>query len=222
MILDEIVKDKLQELTRLEVEMPLGVLTSELSNLEKPRGFSKQISIPGEMAIIAEVKKASPVKGLLCKQFAPEKLAANYEKGGAKAISVITEQKYFLGHADYINRVKKVCNLPVLRKDFIVTEYQIYESRVLGADAILLIAAILDDYLLPRLIKLTRSLGMDVLVEVHNRSELESALAAEAPMIGINNRDLKTFIVDLNTTLELAPLIPSSTILVSESGISAR
>ncbi len=202
--------------------MPLGVLTSALKTAENPRSFKKSLQGSSSLKIIAEVKHASPIKGFLRSDFDPVRLAEAYENGGAGAVSVITEQTYFKGNPGFIVPVKAATRLPVLRKDFIFSDYQVFESRVIGADAILLIAAILDDYLLRRLIKLAADLGMDALVEIHDHSELKKAIKAGAGIIGINNRNLKTFQVSISTTLELAGEIPDNVLLVSESGISTR
>ncbi len=202
--------------------MPLGILTSALAGLENPRNFKKSLLKSNSLAIIAEIKQASPVKGLLCSAFDPVKLAEAYRDGGAGMISVITEEHFFRGSPAYIAQVKNTVNLPVLRKDFILSEYQVFESRVIGADAILLIASILDSYRLKRLIALADNLGMEALVEVHDRNDLDRALAAGAGIIGINNRNLKTFKVSLSNTLELINHIPAGIPAVSESGIRSR
>ncbi|MDW7730382.1 MAG: indole-3-glycerol phosphate synthase TrpC [Bacillota bacterium] len=222
MLLEQIIDSKKKEIARQETAVPLGILTSALARLEKPRGFKKSLVKGNSLTIIAEIKQASPVKGLLCSAFNPVKLAEAYRDGGAGLISVITEEHFFRGSPAYIGRVKNTVELPVLRKDFILSEYQVFESRVIGADAILLIAAILDSYMLKRLITLAGNLGMDALVEVHDRNELERAIAAGAGIIGINNRNLKTFKVSLANTLELIGHVPAGIPTVSESGISSR
>jgi len=222
MILDQIVQHKKEEVARKEKELPLNVLIDMLAGVEPPKRFRLQLSNNGGIAVIAEIKRASPVKGPLCSDFDPEVLANAYNEGGAKAISVITEERYFSGKGEYISLAKKAAALPVLRKDFIVNEYQVFESRALGADAVLLIVSILDDETLGRLLRLSRILGMDTLVEVHDRDELNRALKAGAGMIGVNNRNLKTFQVNLATTLELAGAMPKDVFLVSESGIATR
>lgn len=222
MLLDEIVRHKKEEVARVQKALPLGVLIKNLVNIEPPRGFRRSLNNSREIAVIAEIKRASPVKGLLCVDFDAKGLAAAYAAGGAKAISVITEQRYFKGCAEYLSLAKKSAALPVLRKDFIINDYQVFEARVIGADAVLLIVSILDDGALRRLLRLAASLGMDALVEVHNRTELSRAVEAGGRLIGINNRDLKTFQVSLSTTLELASDVPEEVLLVSESGISSR
>ncbi len=222
MLLEQIVSNKKREVASLEASRPLGIITSALGNMEKSRSFKQNLQGSGGLKIIAEVKRASPVKGLLCSDFDPVRLARAYQRGGAGAISVITEKKYFKGDPAYISQVKKCTELPVLRKDFILSEYQVFESRVLKADAILLIVSILDQYMLRRLINLAADLGMAALVEVHNKEELKQAIAAGAEVIGINNRNLKTFNVSLSTTLELVGDIPEDILVVSESGIASR
>ncbi len=222
MILNQIVQHKKEEVARKEKELPLNVLIDMLVGIEPPKRFRLQLSNNGGIAVIAEIKRASPVKGLLCSNFDPAVLANTYYEGGAKAISVITEQLYFSGKGEYISLAKKAAALPVLRKDFIINEYQVFESRALGADAVLLIVSILDDETLGRLLRLASILGMDTLVEVHDHDELNRALKAGAGMIGVNNRNLKTFQVNLAATLELADEIPKDAFLVSESGIATR
>lgn len=222
MLLDEIVAHKKKEVERAQIALPLGILIADLPKTEPPRGFRQSLNNAHEVAVIAEIKCASPVKGLLCADFDPERLARAYEAGGAGAISVITERCYFKGRPEYLSLAKKTTALPVLRKDFIITDYQVFESRAMGADAVLLIVSILDDGALRRLLKLTANLGMDALVEVHDRAGLIRAVEAGAGIIGINNRNLKTFQVSLAMTLELAGDVPQEVFLVSESGISSR
>lgn len=222
MILEQIVNSKKKVIANQEAVLPLGILTSALGKLNKTRGFRDNLQNDSSLKVIAEVKCASPVKGMLCSNFDPVKLAIDYENGGAGAISVITEENFFKGSPTYIAAVKAVVSLPVLRKDFIISEYQVYESRVLGADAVLLIASILDDYNLRKLIRLSANLGMDALVEVHDQSDLKKTLAAEANLVGINNRNLRTFEVNLSTTLQMIDQIPEGVLIVSESGIATR
>ncbi len=197
-------------------------MVDKIAEAEPVKAFRLNLGSDGEVSIIAEIKRASPVKGLLRADFNPRELAEAYRKGGAKAISVVTERDFFQGSSNYIAVAKQVTTLPVLRKDFIVSDYQVYESRVLGADAILLIAAILKDEDLNRLVTLAGTLGMEALIEVHDRTELRRALKAEAGLIGINNRNLKTFQVDLATTLDLAAAISPGVFVISESGIATR
>jgi indole-3-glycerol phosphate synthase len=172
--------------------------------------------------LIAEVKQASPSRGVLSPNLNPTELAQTYAEGGAAAISVLTEANYFMGSNEHLAAIKEVVGLPLLRKDFIFDPYQVYESRAYGADALLLIAAILSQGQLKELVSLSHSLGLRCLVEVHNGDEVEKAVLSEAEIIGINNRDLNTFVVDINTTRRLRPLVPQEKIVVSESGIKSR
>ncbi len=222
MLLTEIVTKKEEQLARDQKQRSLEVLINKISGLELPLPFKEALAESQEFSIIAEIKRASPVKGELSPGFDPLKLAWAYRRGGARAISVITEEHHFKGSRAYIKPVKQLTGLPVLCKDFIIDQYQVYEARANGADALLLIAAILDKYLLSSLLDLTRSLEMEALVEIHDRQELETALEAGAGMVGINNRDLKSFRVDLATTLELAGLVPDDVLVVGESGITSR
>lgn len=221
MMLDEILKHKRKEIEARKRELPLLLMKSRIEDSESARDFAFALSRPG-LSLIAEIKKASPSAGLIREDFDLEKIAISYEQNGAAAISVLTETKYFQGSLDHLRRVREVVSLPLLRKDFIIDEYQVYESKVCHADAILLIAAILEQSEMVALLQLAHRLGMEALVEVHNRSELERALAAGANIIGINNRNLRTLKVDLRTSLELAPLVPPGRIVVAESGIHSR
>jgi indole-3-glycerol phosphate synthase len=224
MIIDEIVANKKAELDRLKADFPVKGLIQGLKmrikQLPPTRDFAKAIKGKG-IKIIAEVKKASPSKGVIRKDFKPVEIARTYEANGAAAISVLTEEKHFHGHIDYLREIKDAVSLPLLRKDFIFDEYQIYESRAAGADAILLIASILEGKEINEFIDLSRSLGMDCLVEVHDENELDKVLSTKAKIIGINNRDLKTFKTDVKNTLHLIPKIPNERIIVSESGINS-
>lgn len=185
----------------------------------KTRSFFDALDRTDRVNIIAEIKKASPSKGILCEEFDPVQIAMDYESNGAVAISVLTEEDHFLGSLDHLKMVRHAVIRPILRKDFIFDNYQLYEAAQAEADAVLLIVAILEPALLSRLIELAEKLGMDALVEVHELSELRTALECNAQIIGVNNRDLKTFRVDMNTSVHLAPHVPDSVILVSESGI---
>lgn len=214
-ILDTIVTWKKQEVARLKAD---GLRQPE-QPVEPPRGFLQSLVQSSEIAVIAEVKKASPSKGIISLDFEPAAIAASYEKGGAEAISVLTDEKFFQGSLDYIPLVRQTVKLPVIRKDFIIHDLQIEEAANYGADAILLIAAILDQQQIRDYEQMSAGLGMDVLVEVHDEKELEKVLAAGSSLIGINNRDLRDFTVNLNTTARLLKEIPASVSTVSESGI---
>ena len=176
----------------------------------------------GESAVIAEIKKASPSKGVLREDFIPADIAQSYAQAGAACLSVLTDQQFFQGSNDFLKQARASCDLPVLRKDFMVDPYQVYEARTIGADCILLIAACLDDGQMAELEALAHSLGMAVLVEVHDRQELHRALKLQTPLLGVNNRNLRTFGVNLQTTLDLLPEVPDGRILVTESGILHR
>ncbi len=182
-------------------------------------GAIRQKIEAGEAAVIAEIKKASPSKGVIREDFQPAEIAASYEQGGAACLSVLTDEQYFQGSAEYLKQARNACQLPVLRKDFMVDTYQVYEARAMGADCILLIAAALSLSKMQALEKLAHQLGMAVLVEVHNGEELEEAIQLETPLLGINNRNLRTFDVTLDTTLDLLPKINQDKIVVTESGI---
>jgi indole-3-glycerol phosphate synthase len=219
--LEKIVADKKIEVESLEGSRPISVLEEMMKKRDQPRDFLRAIS-QETLQLIAEIKKFSPSKGLLHPDLDPSSMAHIYRESGAAAISVLTDEKYFQGNLDYLRRVRKEVDLPLLRKDFIIDEYQIYESAAFHADAVLLITAILTPEKLERLIKQCQTLGMDCLVEVHNEDELEKALMSPARIIGINNRDLNTFNVDIETTRRLLPMIPQGIVVVSESGITTR
>ncbi len=222
MLLDTIVAARRTSLERARVATPLEAVRRAAAAAPPARPLAARLRIPGKVAVIAEIKRASPVKGILREEFDPVALARAYTRGGAAAISVITEEEFFRGSPAFLPAVRGVAPLPLLRKDFIFDPYQIYESRALGADAVLLIAAILDQVQLAGLLTLTRELGMEALVEVHTAEELRRALAAGARLIGINNRDLRSFHTDLNTTFALRGHIPDPEVtVVSESGIRA-
>src|SRR5450631_779258 len=215
--LDEINASKLEEIKRLEPHAAELRRQALLRNDFRP--FRTGLQRGNEVAIIAEVKKASPSAGIIAPDFNPLSQAREYERGGAHALSVLTDEKYFGGHLAYLKQIREQVELPLLRKDFIVHELQVYESVVAGADCILLIVASLDDAMLMKLYNLGKTCQLDVLVEVHNLEEMERALNIGADMIGINNRNLKTFEVDLATTETLAEEIPNDTVAISESGI---
>jgi indole-3-glycerol phosphate synthase len=216
MVLDEIVRHKKKEVEEKKRIKPVEELINEIKG-GYSGNFKKVLQKEG-ISIIGEIKQASPSKGIIKEDFDSVKIAKVYEKVDVDAISVLTEKEFFKGDDNYIREVKKVSSKPILRKDFIVDEYQIYESKILGADAVLLIVSVLGDKLRD-FYNLSKSVGLDALVEVHDRQQLAIALEAECDIIGINNRDLKTFNVDINTTENLIKYIPQSTIIVSESGI---
>ena len=218
MILDTIVIQKKKEVALLKAH---GVSRPEM-DVDPPRGFMQALTQSSEIAVIAEVKKGSPSKGIISPDFNPTAIASSYEKGGADAVSVLTDEKFFYGSLDYIPLVRQEIQLPVIRKDFIIHELQIEEAGNYGADAILLIAAILDRNQIRDYLQMSTELDMDVLVEVHDEKELEKSLIAGSRLIGINNRDLRDFTVDLKTTIRLRREIPDSIPVVSESGIKSR
>jgi len=221
MILDRIVEAKRKEVASMKELRPLSRLEEALRNLSLPRDFRRAISnLP--CAIIAEVKRHSPSKGRIREDFNPFKIATIYQENGAAAVSVLTDEEFFEGRRTYLSDIREIVDLPLLRKDFIIDPYQIYETRVLGGDALLLIASLLEEEQLREFIRLTKALSLSPLVEVHTREELDKALAAGAEIIGINNRDLRTFSTDLGISLDLIPFIPGNRIVVSESGINTR
>jgi indole-3-glycerol phosphate synthase len=223
-ILRKILARKAEEIAERAGRTPLAELKKQLAQAPAPRGFLKAIRsrlATGRPAVIAEIKKASPSKGLLRADFRPAEIAQSYERHGATCLSVLTDVDFFQGSDEYLQQARAACALPVLRKDFTMDAYQVYEARVLGADAILLIVAALGDTQLRELAELATELGMDVLVEVHDAAELERALALPTPLIGINNRDLRTFHTSLETTLDLLEKIPAGRVVVTESGIHA-
>ncbi|MBD5769727.1 indole-3-glycerol phosphate synthase TrpC [Marinomonas colpomeniae] len=228
-ILKNIVARKYEEINERKSHTPYGNLevAASVANVHNlPRGFANalkhQIAI-GKAGVIAEIKKASPSKGVLRENFVPADIARSYEKGGAACLSVLTDHDFFQGHEDFLVEARAACGLPVIRKDFIVDEYQVLEARAIGADCILLIAACLSGDKLRQLDNMASDLGMDVLVEVHNRPELELALEyTETELFGINNRDLHTFELSLDHTFELMDSVPSDRLIVTESGIHTR
>lgn len=221
MILEEIVAKRKEQLQREMSAHPLDVIKQEIKRASPPLDFKKALQ-KERITIIAEVKKASPSKGLICPDFRPTQIALQYERGGADAVSVLTEEAFFQGSSENLRKVRASVKLPVLRKDFIIDPYQIYESRTMGADAILLIASLLDAGKLAEYKKIADSLGLACLMEAHNEAELEKVLKAGAEIVGINNRDLTIFRVDLGTTTRLAQLVPKQCVLVSESGFQER
>ena len=226
MILDKIAEHKCQEVARAKSRRSLASLQSGVGELEdQPRGFLRALRATAESgwtAVIAEVKKGSPSKGVIREDFDPLTISEIYQDNGAACLSVLTDEHFFMGHLSYLGKIREVVNLPLLRKDFICDPYQIYEARVAGADAILLIAAMLDAVQLAEYNALAAELHLDVLLEVHDEPELDAALATGCELIGINNRNLQTFATDLATTERLLPLIPAGHFVVAESGITCR
>jgi len=220
-VLDKICAQKQAHIRVIKQETPLHVLEAKIQNMPPTRGFIKEIINPENApALIAEIKKASPAKGLIRPDFDPAGHARAYQTGGAACLSVLTDTPFFQGHDRDLINARAACTLPCLRKDFMLDEYQIYQSRALGADCILLIMAALSDEQAAALYRLARKLGLDVLVEIHDQAELTRALALEPAMIGVNSRNLKTLQVDLATARALAPHIPDGIVKIAESGIS--
>jgi len=220
-ILDEIVAHKRVELAQRKRQCSLDVVQAEAARAAPPRDLAAALCLPG-VSLIAEVKRASPSKGPIRPHLEPGDVAWTYQDGGAAAISVLTDKRYFQGSLDDLRAVRHSVDLPLLRKEFIVDPYQVYEARAAGADAVLLIVAALSDADLAALHRLVCSLGMAALVEVHDEGELRRALAVQPRIVGVNNRDLRTFTVDLGTTARLRPLVPAGVALVAESGIRDR
>lgn len=221
-ILDKILARKREEIATRSAAISHEQLRERAKQADPPRGFFHALQAKRKInqpAVIAEIKKASPSRGIIRSEFYPADIAASYAKYGAACLSVLTDHDFFQGSDTYLQEARSACSLPVLRKDFLIDPYQVVEARVIGADAILLIVAALDDTALHELSDLAGQLGMDVLVEVHNASELERALTLHLPLIGINNRNLHTFEVRLETTIELLSTIPDTVMVVTESGI---
>jgi indole-3-glycerol phosphate synthase len=221
MILDDIVANKHKEIVASKRRITLVEMKKRAATQLPPLYFTSVLS-GGGLKLIAEVKKASPSKGVIREHFNPIDIAKIYADNGASAISVLTDEKFFQGKLEYLSAIRQVVNIPILRKDFILDQYQVFESRAYGADAILLIVAILTPDKLKKLLKLSYSLGMACLVEVHNEAELNIALQTDAHIMGINNRDLTTMTTDINTTVRLRQRIPPGRLIVSESGIKDR
>lgn len=224
-ILDKIIATKVEEVAARKLRTPLSELRARAVSVEPPRGFvanlqrAAQLKSPG---VIAEIKKASPSKGIIRENFDPVEIARSYANHGATCLSVLTDEQYFQGADQYLIEARAAVGLPVIRKDFNIDEYQIYEARALGADCILLIVSALNIMQLTVLHQLARGLGLDVLIEVHDKTELDAALSLQPTLIGINNRNLKTFETHLQTTLDLLQHIPEHITVVTESGISTK
>lgn len=221
-LLDKIVDNKLKEIAQRKKEVSLAVLESKIATLAPTKDFKKAISSSAKINIIAEIKKSSPSAGLIREDFDPAKLATTYDNNGASAISVLIDKKFFSGHPKNLTKVRRISSLPILAKEFILDEYQIYEARVLGADAILLIARILDREDLRKYLDLASRLGLACLVEIHEEEEWEKIEDLPIDIVGINNRNLANFKVDLKLSFNLVKKIPSDKIVVSESGINSR
>jgi indole-3-glycerol phosphate synthase len=220
-MLDRIIAQKREEVKQRKTVATMAYLQERIARQKPAVDFA--LALKGDrIRLIAEVKQASPSRGILTSNFSPTKLARTYAEGGAAAISVLTEANYFGGNIEHLAAIKEAVGLPLLRKDFIFDPYQVYESRAYGADALLLIATILSQGQLKELISLSHSVGLKCLVEVHNEGDMERAVLSAAEIIGINNRDLNTFAVDINTTRRLRPLVPKEKITVSESGVKSK
>lgn len=223
-ILRKILTRKAEEVAERRVAHSLSSLEGRLQEQSAPRGFSRalqQRAAAGEPAVIAEIKKASPSQGVIREDFRPAQIAISYREGGASCLSVLTDRDFFQGCDAYLEQARSACELPVLRKDFTIDSYQVVEARAIGADAVLLIVAALADRQMHELMQTATEMGLDVLVEVHDRGELERALELPTPLIGINNRDLHSFETRLETTLDLLPYIPADRLVITESGIHA-
>lgn len=221
-ILQRILARKTEEIAERSTRLPLAELSARVADMPETRGFAAAIEAKidaGLPAVIAEVKKASPSKGVIRPDFNPADIARSYEKAGAACLSVLTDKDFFHGSEDFLRQAREACSLPVLRKDFVIDPYQVYEARAIGADCILLIVAALGDAALVELSLLAADLDLDVLCEVHDAEELERALALPVPLVGVNNRNLRTFETSLDTSIELQSLMEYDRILVSESGI---
>ena len=224
-ILKRILRTKAEEIVAAAEQTSLAEMARQAEAQAPPRGFRQALAekvSEGAPAVIAEIKRASPSKGVMRDPYHPGEIAESYARAGAAALSILTDREYFQGAPEHLGEARERCALPLLRKDFTVDQYQIYEARALGADAILLIVAALDDAQLVEFAGLANHLGMDALIEVHDREELERAIALDAPLIGINNRDLRTFDTTLETTLSLRAHVDAQRLLVTESGIHTR
>ncbi len=225
-ILEKIIAEKHREIAERSKSTPQALIEHLIAELdEQPRGFYQALADKAankSPAVIAEIKKASPSKGVICEDFDPVRIAKQYEENGAACLSVLTDEKFFQGSESYLDAARDAVKIPVIRKDFIVDAYQVYESRAMGADCILLIAACLSHEQMQSLTLLAYELGMDVLIEIHNQEELEKVRGIPVRMLGINNRDLHTFEVDLYTTLRLKQQLPEELLVITESGIASQ
>lgn len=221
-VLDRILQRKAEEIVERKQKKSFAEVRRSAQDVEATRGFVGALKAKiaaGNPAVIAEVKKASPSKGVIRENFHPADIAASYQRGGAACLSVLTDRSFFQGHEDYLLAARSACDLPVLRKDFTIDTYQVWETRALGADCILLIVAALSDELMAELFAVANEAGLDTLVEVHTEEELRRALKLDAELIGINNRNLHTFDTSLDTTFELLKLMPADRLVVTESGV---
>ena len=221
-ILNDIVENTRAKLESKKAELPLAEIISKLNELNLPKGAFKESLLNKDQAIIAEIKKASPSAGIISEDFDPIKKAKEYEDFGASALSILTEEDFFQGSSEYLKEVKAITSLPILRKDFMIDEYQIYEAKLIGADCILLIASVLNDDEIQSFVDLAESLELDYLIEVHDLYELERVKNFSNAMIGVNNRNLKTFDVDLNNSINLKNAFNSNNLFVAESGIKSQ
>ena len=221
-ILNDIVENTRAKLESKKAELPLAEIISKLNELNLPKGAFKESLLNKDEAIIAEIKKASPSAGIISEDFDPIKKAKEYEDFGASALSILTEEDFFQGSSQYLQDVKAMTSLPILRKDFMVDEYQIYEAKLIGADCILLIASVLNDNEIQSFVDLAESLELDYLIEIHDLNELERVKNFSNAMIGVNNRNLKTFDVDLNNSINLKNAFNSNNLFIAESGIKSQ
>lgn len=221
-VLAKIVQHKRGEIAAAKSRRPAEQLQAELSAAPPVRDFVAALRAAADIGLIAEIKKASPSADVIRANFDPLAIASAYQSAGASCLSILTDEHFFQGHLDYLRDVRRIVDIPVLRKDFLIDRYQVLEARVAGADCILLIAECLDDCTLRDLYYYASELGMEALIEIYDPGNLDRVLKLEPPLLGVNNRDLRTFVVDLNHTLEILPSVPDSTLLVSESGIKTR
>ena len=221
-ILNDIVENTRAKLESKKAELPLAEIISKLNELNLPKGAFKESLLNKDQAIIAEIKKASPSAGIISEDFDPIKKAKEYEDVGASALSILTEEDFFQGSSEYLKEVKAITSLPILRKDFMIDEYQIYEAKLIGADCILLIASVLNDNEIQSFVDLAESLELDYLIEIHDLNELERVKNFSNAMIGVNNRNLKTFDVDLNNSINLKNAFNSNNLFIAESGIKSQ